>query len=365
MSIFLRHTYKQKPQQWGPYDRVQGVLFERANKIGINPEKIALAMPFWNPGDQRDYGIKNILDNKDFTGAEFKQNSLFCPGTEIPDVNKSIINSNWTSQEGCLIFFYIIHNYVWIETTSFFDSNYWASDTGIALSVVSETSTTINISGQCSDGSFSQTEFEYNYGDILKIILNYGDKKFDLKVIGKHTESGVFTNSLSHSSSAPNSFLLRKGHNTNISPATLLYALYFHQTLSDDQIAFLSDNPYYLWQPESPIFYSVPSGTIIIKNITDFCVGVDDISQITNSLQINDTGIGTDLFGNLNADVKVTDVSVAADAISNILNTCLIHDDGFASDVANILVSTLVNDVAVGTDIVTVLSEVLKTVSDS
>lgn len=75
MSNFLRQKYKEKPQAWGSFESVQRSLFLNAEKIGINPTDIALAMPMWNPGSQQDYSKNNIIAS---VGAAmtFQSNSI-------------------------------------------------------------------------------------------------------------------------------------------------------------------------------------------------------------------------------------------------------------------------------------------------
>ena len=59
MSFVNRQLYKQKCSAWGPVSAVQASMFKNAEKIGIDPESIALAMPMWGPGDQLDYSKNN------------------------------------------------------------------------------------------------------------------------------------------------------------------------------------------------------------------------------------------------------------------------------------------------------------------
>lgn len=64
-----------KPEAWGPAEDVQAAVRENADSIyGIDPESIALFVPFWNTQGQIDYSMNNIQATID--GAKVEKNQF-------------------------------------------------------------------------------------------------------------------------------------------------------------------------------------------------------------------------------------------------------------------------------------------------
>ena len=79
MSLIVGPYYRGdpriKPNQWGNFSAVQSALFHNLERMGIDPRTCQIAMPMWNPGDQRDYSKKGFVSANN--GTDYRQNSLF------------------------------------------------------------------------------------------------------------------------------------------------------------------------------------------------------------------------------------------------------------------------------------------------
>jgi len=397
MAIFLQHKYKQKPQAWGPVDRVQGVLFERAAKIGIDPYKIELAMPMWCGGDQYDYSKNRLVGVNN--GAVYNENGLKFNGVDdyINLGTMGDFGDKLDSHETTILS--VLSTTQTVSQVLCGQGNNTGNDTVLQINInrdaVSGTDNLGYIYYRLRDENDAARTYQasYNTG------ITDGNIHLLACVIYRQSPGKIFLDGESLSLSEINSFnvvytanftdgftvgaLNWKGviGTNGFFKGNFLSYIIYSDIVFVDQIAFLSDNSYYFWQLEREVFFSIPS-SVIIKTISDLSVGVDSINQITNSLQISDTGTGVDGFSNLSAtalvddtsvaidnniisaSLTVSDVSSAADSISNILNSCIVSDNSVANDIANILVSALVSDVGAGVDLVSVLTETLKTVTD-
>ena len=154
--------------------------------------------------------------------------------------------------------------------------------------------------------------------------------------------------------------------------------------LSAEEIWQLYTNPYQDLQPRR---IWVPVGGVageIIKTISDTSIGSDQIANLQVSLGINDTASGTDSAPGANVASLVSDAAVGTDALSDLAvianvidaatgldnipgaNVALtLSDAGSGADtISTVSVTLLLGDNAIGADSVSVLSEVLKTISD-
>ena len=72
MSLIVGQYYrgnpKQKPKQWGSVSTVQATVFNNAEKIGINPSNIPIAIPFWELAGNIPYNYGQ-LGNPTLTGS--------------------------------------------------------------------------------------------------------------------------------------------------------------------------------------------------------------------------------------------------------------------------------------------------------
>lgn len=79
-GTYLRQLWKQKPQAWGPFSAVQSALFHNAEKIGIDPADILIAVHGWAPGSIQNYAQSRIqVDAGSITS--FENNSLYFGST--------------------------------------------------------------------------------------------------------------------------------------------------------------------------------------------------------------------------------------------------------------------------------------------
>jgi hypothetical protein len=258
---FLRRSWKQKPKQWGPYNRVQSSLFHNAERIGIDPAFYRLALPFWGPGFQKDYisekGFNlnaqaiwnrnrlNLIETKIDTGIpSFQSDSM----TIIMD-----LNSDRNNQDGGILD--TKGGYDYWGTPKGFSINlrgYLPSTDGGLLFAVGSNATVVN------NGPLFDLKKMHNLACVFKasvkrqIFFNGKEPSYDSQgadlsgfALGSNYVIGSYYNYEAD--------LRRlKGRIGNI--------VIFSTDLSPDTVSEFNDNPYQLWQRVPPVFYSVPSG---------------------------------------------------------------------------------------------------------
>ncbi len=382
---FLRQLYKQKPSAWGPASSVQASIFKNAERIGIDPASIALAMPMWGPGDQLDYANLKLRTQ---VGTSYEKNSI----KTVTNVDSYITMPDiFAGMEDLTIIadFYLPSG----STNSVGIIGSWLSNTN--MSCLFFTSSSGKLTFREYNGiAYTDAITSSTYIDVS------GTKKWAVKRqrVEAVTLKPFFVNgqAVSYSSYGSNVGPLAtpstaqttiNRYSTSIS--TQLAAFWniltvYRTALKDSQIAYLSDNHYFLLQRVPPVFYSVPGGAITIKTITDTGSCLDEIAQISNIFALSDTGSCLDGFSGLIAGLSVVDAGAgvdtvkpiaaltvqdtgsAIDLIQQISAACSVADTGTGTDsIGQLLAALVVSDAGAGADVITVLKELLKTVTDS
>ena len=248
---FLRRLYKQKPQAWGPVSAVKASIFKNAERAGIDPGSIALCMPMWGPGDQIDYAAYNLATNY---GATFAKNAI-----TVGSVSGQTIDTNRTYQE--------LGN----QYTIFLKSNVISQVTSAFLCGKHST----NSSGYSSGIYRSVTSNKYSYYPENGVTVDFlsgtfGERDFCITADGSTVKmylEGNYNNQISNSASLCGTYSVKFGASWNttsrIIRQELHIAILFSLALAPSQIAYLSDNPYFLLHRVPPVFYSVPGGEVL------------------------------------------------------------------------------------------------------
>jgi len=390
MSFVNRKLYKQKPQAWGPVSSVHASIFKNAERVGIDPGIFTVVSPFWEKAGDTVYNYINIGQSGAITNATWEaQGVLFDAAGDrlrFPPV--------LSQSEG----------FLFIENVRF--------------EVRKQYSTWLNIE-TLSNNSPHEMILQCNNSDYLTFKPNADQSSGDLWNYGIYTDvmplnelsfisaswkntvgiAGYVNGKVTGSESGDSNWtaadwtaseLIGLGNtpdNSNTEAYSRSHIGLFicgNSALSADKHALIADNPYFLLHRAPPVFYSVPGGGIIIKNITDSCIGTDSIAQISNFFSVSDAGTGADGFAGLTAGLSVVDAGSvvdtvkpiaaltvqdtgsAIDLIQQISAACSVADTGTGTDsIGQLLASLVVSDAGAGADVITVLKGLLKTVTDS
>jgi len=254
---FLRQSYKQKPQAFGPVSAVQASIFKNAERIGIDPASIALAMPMWGPGNQIDYAKSYSAINYN---AVFSKNRLTFDGTNSYlslSPNPSKIANNYTLIVCAKIKTGADNDGIISGSAGGIpkDGIFGVLSGGTQLFYQTIASTSPYISGNFSkdtDSSFFVTVDKTNNGKI------YQNKTL--------VASGLLASIVGDSTQT---FIGGYTFSSNKCPMDCASVFKLSTCISNSQIASLSDNPYYLLQRVAPVYYSVPGGAITITTSLD------------------------------------------------------------------------------------------------
>jgi len=280
-GTFHRKLWQNKPRQWGPRSRVQGNLFESVNRLGEDPSKIALAMPMWNPGDQVDYSKNGVTGTN--SNVEFNRNNqvfigssttfIDTPGDDIPSLGKT--GSPVTSLMGLSLT--LRYNRYFFAKNSSFGCRSNLHDLEFFVWGINATST-IQVP---TDYSIHQVGGVFNGSDSVSCFYDGSNVK---------TTTGTST-------STTNTNVLRIGGRYGKASAEYMggdghYILVSSNILSPYSIASLYENPWQLWQPVAPVFYSF--GTTIstgwphnINGIANVNIGKVNWISLSNIAKIN------------------------------------------------------------------------------
>ena len=259
--IFNRQLYKQKPSAWGPVSNVQASIFKNAERIGIDPASIALAMPLWERAGFTAYDYsKNQANGLLTAGITWTQDNVsFTSSNYINITSSTIINLPATkkisalfkctqTQKSTIGAYYAFFS--WGGTDDFIIYPYDALDNRGYRLFWRDVSLSIYEGGSADFSNVSQT---------LAFSAEEGNQR--IYRYGKLLASG----SQSLSNAGPfNSFRIGSwadGTQQFYGLGSFVYL--FSEILQPTQIAYLSDNPYYLLHRVAPVFYSVPGGGVL------------------------------------------------------------------------------------------------------
>jgi hypothetical protein len=256
MSFVNRKLYKQKPQAWGPVSSVQASIFKNTEKIGIDKNSLISIIPLWEKAGIVIHDYSKLKIDGSFTpnssywqdsSIYFNNYSGYC-NVSIPSglTNLSILFGTATATA-------TIGRYLSCGT-NYGNWGIWGSAEGIRFIRDSHSTRGLIIS----------------VADFLSF------NPYNIAITHKSTPAQTFyvdgeqvftdTTALSYST---NWFFgglssTYKGINGYINQFML-----FNTVLTASQIAYLSDNPYFLLHRVPPVFYSVPGGAITITTSLD------------------------------------------------------------------------------------------------
>lgn len=261
---FLRQSYKQKPQAWGPVSSVQASIFKNAERIGIDPASIALAMPMWGPWNQLDYSKNNRIFTPG-SGVTFSKNSL----KTTNDAN-GVIDLGSTFSPNNVNNFTVIQSCKINTIDSFSLSSRTSSLTGGFEFLIGSSSTYGNVNLRYTDAEAAKTSATatglndgryHQLTALLDSTNNTATFMVDSNIIDA---SLVLFGSITNTQ---NLFIDKRGTTYRAGDHNYLWIASAIWTTS--QIAYLSDNPYFLLPRVAPVFYSVPGGAITITTSLD------------------------------------------------------------------------------------------------
>lgn len=234
---FLRRSYKQKPQAWGPVSQVQASIFKNAEMAGYDPASIIWSNPLWGPGNPIDYSKNKIVTTSyaDYSGGAYKSGSG--KYLSVPD------NANVEfSGDYCLFLTFSLDAEgasvpAWNGIVSkHFDFTFYYYQSKFYV---------YNISGDIPATPF---------GKIVTVCFKRVSDNNTVYIDGKIVKT--FSKAIS---SNANDLIL--GYNSWSTPTgDYSRCSYYNvwkttENLTDSAIAYASDNPYFLLAKTSPVFY--------------------------------------------------------------------------------------------------------------
>ncbi len=381
MSFVNRKLYKQKPQAWGPVSAVQASIFKNAEKVGIPiPDSF---IPTW---ENAGYNVFDYLYNVNGTKQGNWGKSALTEIDSNSRVNVSIPSALEQGASNFAVFSFEFHGVIASNSENVY-ALWLQGAPGTQFSAIKYSYSTEKFSVYSYNGEFSTTgtygDYTYDFpATHFVFTIDSNNNAISIYADGKLLE--VFAGTCQWSQVGGSIYYGGKPGTLGI-VRRLDYAKLWHNViLTPDQVAYSHDNPYFLMNRVPPVFYSVPGGAITIKTITDTGSGIDGIAQISNILSVSDSGSGFDVFAGFAAGISVVDVGSGTDAvqpaasvtvqdtgvaielIQQISAACSVADTGTGADnIGRLLASLFVSDTGAGADIITVLKELLKTVTDS
>jgi len=257
---FLRQLHNQKPQAYGPPSQVQSSIFKNAERIGINPASIALAMPMWGPGDQLDYArTRQFINN----GATYNNNLLtFNSASQYlyePSVSTYYdLNSNVSWSVIALL----------KRISGGMTQNIIRKDTGnggrdlYGLRFIS--TDYLQVLFGDAGGTLHVSESASTLSDTLSFhsiatVINVSTDQVHLFI---DQQKSVTTNTSTAWDTSLNPvglYIGQYGSSENLCAYVANLTIIKNFIVSDSIIAYLSDNPYSLLQRIAPVFYSAPT----------------------------------------------------------------------------------------------------------
>lgn len=397
--IFLQQKYKQKPKQWGPFSAVQSSVFENVgNVLGIEADKIMAMHILWERSGSTAYDYAGIHHGVLVSEAHYQGDGVVFRGDSYLD-NISTANQKHATE------FSIISGVNIASWTAGSDAyrhicsrgNVFNNDTNYAFGIRSGTradrrrfflfaragSTLLGGETTNTDDS-AVNALPAGENGVLAGTWKSGSQK--IYANGKlFQQVGVSTQTPGNLATG----MMIGGPNNLVSSAlyfngTVNFNYIFSTALTEDQAATVSDNPYGLFQPRRFVFYSVPASSgggllpinetgqgadsvsvIVSAAVADAGAGADDFGGMDASVQVTDAGAGSDSVNPL-ISVSILDTAGAVDAVSQILSSLMVPDTGNAlDDIAQVIASLMLSDTGAATDNVSLLSDILKTVTDA
>lgn len=273
--IYLRQKYKEKPQAWGPVESVQRSLAINAERIGINYEDIALAMPMWEKAGTIAHcfaGKTKIVAAVMDTGVSWHSQGCTFPQAQILGIKLPInsITMPQSTQYTILANGYYTDSY---GGTASYRSIVGIGGAGYSnrlilgfmhLGVGGTYQPKIGIyDAQTAKKTTGSTDVvntkysaAYRYDGINNnLFLNGQPESFTGTSIGglSFVPTTISIGVCRYGNDGYTSY-----HYVQDSPAQIYSVSMFTIALSDSQITSLSDNPYQLWQRQGDVYFSIP-----------------------------------------------------------------------------------------------------------
>lgn len=247
-----RGLWKGKPQAWGNVADVQSGLFHNAEKIGVDPASLKAAYPLWeNAGDiVHNYGSVAGHNGTLISGANWKDNTISSTTdydavevSEAIDIVGSIgtilLSHRVTSSLPSYLYFAYAESYTSYaffigglnNSSLLYFSNYSIYNTDVA--------------NEIKDGNLHQLGCTYTYNDSWSLFLDCHKKC-----------SGGLGDVFSVTSGDKLHMFGRDDATQRYTAGESGYCIFCSEILPDSVIAEIQDNPYQLWQPRTPVFYS-------------------------------------------------------------------------------------------------------------
>ena len=257
MSLIIGPYYRGdpriKPNQWGDFSAVQSALFHNAEKLGIDPESIALAMPMWGPGQQENYGNINGVSvplGGSATKPNFIKNTILfqdrayyqSPITYV-DIKKDNTIITQLEHTGAVNYEHLVcgegsnlYNKLWLYHNRYaYAYNGYETSCSVGAITNNPLSGLKNITHRADTSTLKSSLFVDQ--DRYQISLaDHGDQTENTKTL-----VGI-----------------RNNFSYNLS-AYVTHLLWFNGSILDDIILKIHDNPFKLWQP-------VPQKTIFLPS---------------------------------------------------------------------------------------------------
>ena len=257
--VFNRQLYKQKPKAWGPVSSVQASIFKNAESIGINPASIALAMPMWGPGGQLDYANpQNTFAN---SGVSYDQNSLVFNGSS--SYLSQAVNSKIFETRPFTLFIKFTNIGVDVVSHWIFAKESFNLEDGFGFR---RYGTGLYFTSGRSSSYFYRASEAISDGQTLSMCHRMvSQTDYDAFIDGKLVTG--WTKSTGYNTNDPTTNTLQIGRSNGsyqgYHNGKIYYFYIFNTALTDGQITYLSDNPYFLLHRVPPVFYSVPGGGVL------------------------------------------------------------------------------------------------------
>lgn len=315
MSFVNRQLYKQKPSAWGPVSAVQASIFKNAEKIGINPKKIKLILPLWNPGTQRDYSKYDWPIYSPNFPATFINNGLsFVSATARAYGLGGTATVPAELKFGGTDPFFI--NTVFDPTFMGTDRYIFAQKTEIILRKGSLTTLDFILNSFTTNDRVS---IPIVYG-LSSICAGYNQQENKLFISSNATMSSVSPTG-TYGNDNNELCLFGTNYNDTASAAATIctFVLIIADNISNGIARYFNDNPYFLLHRVPTVFYSVPGGAggVTISSttgtvvVTGYAVGIETgVTISVNTGIITGTGFNVEVEQGTSVQVTTGEISI-------------------------------------------------------
>ena len=261
MGIFIRKLLQNKPKQWGPFSAVQSALFHNLEAVGIDSQSIVYALPVWEGAGSVIHDYAQGDPGALLGSGIWNNNSLVEGGSNdrVRVFSDGILNQGSSNAATYSYFMdgHVAGNYGNIRVLSL------RAGGGGAYSWLEYS----HINGKFAIKSYSGQWLStntYDTGDWIEGVPHDTlaftfDSSGDWQIF---TDGGLSETVASAPTQWPlTAGIVRVGGYNAGAVETLRSALLFYGVaLTPVQVAALTEKRNAIWQPRSPVFYSIPGG---------------------------------------------------------------------------------------------------------